>query len=72
MAIVKVTVDFRFQKEFGIGELESFDENEMILAKVYAREIVEDLIGKELDDNFDKYVTITPCPDETEADYEVE
>ena len=73
MAIVKVTVDFRFQKEFRIGELKSFDEAAIQMVKyVDAMEIITDLIGEELDDNFDKYVTVTPCPDETEADYEVE
>ena len=73
MAIVKVAVDFHFQKEFRIGELESYDEANIQMVKyVDVLEIITDLIGEELDNNLDKYVTVTPCPDETEADYEVE
>lgn len=73
MAIVKVAVDFHFKKEFRIGELESFDKANIQMVKYLdALGIITDLIGEELDNNFDKYVTVTPCPDETEADYEVE
>lgn len=73
MAVVKVIVDFHFQKVYYIGELKSFDEKEMNMVRgVDAVLITEDLIKNELSDNFDQYVTAEPCPDRTEADYETE
>ncbi len=33
MAVVKVTVDYHFQKEFYLGELESFNQKEITAAK---------------------------------------
>lgn len=75
MAVVKVTVDYHFQKEFYLGRLKSFDQKEINAAKYCdARLIIQDLIREELDDDriFDKCVYVDVLPDKTESDFEVE